>query len=328
VPHFLIFDEMNLSHVERYFSTFLSLMEAANTVEDENMLSLIDSQSLSVVSELLQNEDKSSAEAESAKLLVDDNRGLTLPNNVFFIGTVNVDETTYMFSPKVLDRAHVIEIEAQSPGVYLRGSGALEPGGLIDAGKAAELLRGGIDDREGKRHEVPNPAAILDRLTTETIIDAPSVEAMRNAVITALDGCYTLLAPVGFPLGYRTAKEVFVYVYVWAKSRHLMGDDAAAVVAGWSQALDKALLQKVLPKLHGNRRVLGDSLKATAAFLGGGHSGSNPAAQYVLGFGQTVAIAPAAALALPSGGSIKLSKNKLEEMHGRLLATGYVSFVS
>lgn len=328
VPYFLIFDEMNLSHVERYFSTFLSLMEATNTVENENALTLIDAQDLATISELLQKENKHSPEAESAKFLVDNHQSLGLPSNVFFIGTVNVDETTYMFSPKVLDRAHVIEIEAENPGIYLRGTGVLEPGGLVDAGKATELLRGGIDDREGQRHEVPNPVAILDRLTTEAGIDAPSVEAMRNAVITALDGCYELLDPVGFPIGYRTAKEVFVYIYVWAKSRRLMGDDAATVVAGWSDALDKALLQKVLPKLHGSKRVLGDSLKATAAFLGGGNSGSNPAAQYALGLGQTVGIAPGAVLTLPNGGAIKLSKKKLEAMHGRLLATGYVSFVS
>jgi len=328
VPYFLIFDEMNLSHVERYFSTFLSLMEATNMVEDEDALTLIDAQSLATISELLQKENAATPEAESAKFLVDNQQSLHLPRNVFFIGTVNVDETTYMFSPKVLDRAHVIEIEAQNPGTYLRGTGVLEPGGLIDAAKATELLRGGIDDREGQRHEVPNPGAILDRLTSEAGFDAPSVAAMRNAVITALDGCYQLLTPVGFPFGYRTAKEVFVYMFVWAKSRRMMGADASTVVAGWSDALDRAILQKVLPKLHGSKRVLGDSLKATAAFLGGGHSGTNPAAQYALGLGQTVTIAPSAALALPNGGSIALAKKKLEAMHGRLLATGYVSFVS
>jgi hypothetical protein len=79
----------------------------------------------------------------------------------------------------------------------------------------------------------------------------------------------------------------------------------------------KDFAKKVLPKLHGSKRVLGDSLKAcdpawkickpidmkaTAAFLGGGHSGSNPAAQYSLRLGQTVGIGSGAALALPNGG--------------------------
>ena len=50
-----------------------------------------------------------------------DGRSFTIPSNVFFVGTVNVDETTYMFSPKVLDRAHVIELESQKPSTYLLG---------------------------------------------------------------------------------------------------------------------------------------------------------------------------------------------------------------
>ena len=98
--------------------------------------------------------------------------------------------------------------------------------------------------------------------------------------------------------------------------------------ASWPEGLDKAVLQKVLPKLHGSKRVLGDSLMATAAFLAGGHSGSTPAAQYKLGLGPAVSIAPAAALALPNSQQLGLSRKKLETMHGRLSATGYVSFVS
>ena len=69
VPYFLIFDEMNLSHVERYFSTFLSLMEATNTLEDENALTLVDKQSLSTISELLQKENSATPEAEFGKIL-------------------------------------------------------------------------------------------------------------------------------------------------------------------------------------------------------------------------------------------------------------------
>ena len=233
-----------------------------------------------------------------------------------------------MFSPKVLDRAHVIEIESQSPSLYLKGAGITEPGGVIEVAKASELLRSGIDDREGQRYEIPNPGTILDRLTTEAGISAADVEAIRNGVIAALDGCYELLSPVGFPFGYRTAKEVFVYVYVWIRSRQLLGRDNAAIMAGWSEALDKALLQKVLPKLHGSKRVLGDSLKATASFLSGGHADSTPAARYTLSLGVTVEIKPEAALALPGGRALENSKKKLEAMQGRLSATGYVSFVS
>ena len=272
IPYFLIFDEMNLSHVERYFAPFLSLMEAASILDEEDDAPFVDPQSLVTISEVLQHENSGSPEAEAAKLLVDNNRPLNLPSNLFFLGTVNVDETTYMFSPKVLDRAHVIEIESEKPSSYLSGSGAAEPGGAMEVAKAGELLQAGIDDREGQRFEMQNPAEILGRLLIEEGWDAEHVETVRAGVIRALDGCYELLSPVGFPFGYRTSKEVFSYVYVWFKSRLLVGIDKAALIASWPKALDRALLQKVLPKIHGNKRVLGDSLAATAAFFGGGHA--------------------------------------------------------
>ena len=136
VPYFLIFDEMNLSHVERYFAPFLSLMEAVIILDEEDDAPLVDTQGLGTISEVLQHGDAGSAEAEAAKLLVENNRPLNFPSNLFFLGTVNVDETTYMFSPKVLDRAHVIEIESEKPSSYLSGSGLTEPGGVIEVVKA------------------------------------------------------------------------------------------------------------------------------------------------------------------------------------------------
>src|SRR5690606_16502370 len=81
LPHFLILDEMNLRHVERYFADFLSVMESKETIP-------------------LYSEDLEIDGLPST---------LTLPSNLFIIGTVNIDETTNMFSPKVLDRANTIE---------------------------------------------------------------------------------------------------------------------------------------------------------------------------------------------------------------------------
>ena len=79
-PFFLILDEMNLSHVERYFADFLSAMESKEEIP------LHDSEDEKIIPQSIE-----------------------IPKNLFVIGTVNVDETTYMFSPKVLDRANVIE---------------------------------------------------------------------------------------------------------------------------------------------------------------------------------------------------------------------------
>ena len=63
VPHFLVFDEMNLSHVERYFAPFLSLMEASNILEDGANAPIVDRQSLAVISEILDVEDKCRCDA-------------------------------------------------------------------------------------------------------------------------------------------------------------------------------------------------------------------------------------------------------------------------
>src|SRR5690606_11509449 len=88
--YLLILDEMNLSHVERYFADFLSAIESGEAVPLHN------------------------SECEFPE-------SIKIPGNLLVVGTVNVDETTYMFSPKVLDRANTIEFETTPPGEYLNG---------------------------------------------------------------------------------------------------------------------------------------------------------------------------------------------------------------
>jgi 5-methylcytosine-specific restriction enzyme B len=72
---------MNLSHVERYFADFLSVMESGDVIKLYSGTSRMSSDDKAIPQEI------------------------TWPKNLFIIGTVNIDETTYMFSPKVLDRA-------------------------------------------------------------------------------------------------------------------------------------------------------------------------------------------------------------------------------
>lgn len=326
VPHFLVFDEMNLSHVERYFAPFLSLMEAANVLDEKGGVALIDAQDLALIAELLQAEDRESAEARAAQALIVDGRSFTIPSNVFFVGTVNVDETTYMFSPKVLDRAHVIELESQKPSAYLLGETA-KAGEEISVQQALELLRESIADREGQRNEFANPAQILDRIG-EIGFSEDEIATVKRAAVRALDGCYALLLPVGFPFGYRIPKEVFSYLRVWFAAAILRGTAKDGVLRAWPEALDRAVLQKVLPKIHGNKRTLGDCLRATAAFLSGSHANSTDPARYTLGINTTVAIAEGEALSLGVAPQMQLSAAKLRAMHDRLTATGYVSFVS
>lgn len=89
-PYFLILDEMNLSHVERYFADFLSIMESDDRIN------------------LYTGNERKDLEGNPIT------NEIYWPKNLFIIGTVNIDETTYMFSPKVLDRANTIEFRVDS----------------------------------------------------------------------------------------------------------------------------------------------------------------------------------------------------------------------
>ncbi|TNI90747.1 McrB family protein [Aeromonas allosaccharophila] len=324
VPHFLVFDEMNLSHVERYFAPFLSLMEASSILEDGDNAPIVDRQSLAVISELLDLEDKDSAEAESARFLVTNEQPLKLPPNLFYVGTVNVDETTYMFSPKVLDRAHVLEVRALTPSEYVSGS---TPDAIIDLTHANTLLREAIDDREAGEGRHADPSAVLDVLVSKHGVDASELVKYKALTLKVLDGCFHLLAPVGFEFAYRVVKEVHSYLLVWAKAQLSLGVLPTEVLDQWIDGLDRALFQKVLPKIHGNRSTLGDSLKALAAFLDGGDEHSLPAAKYLLGVDTVVRIDAGQGLSMPAGSSFRLSTSKLRAMHDRLIVRNYVSFV-
>ncbi len=85
LPFFVLLDEMNLARVEYYFSDILSVMESRKW-EDGKIVS----------SHLLTKEETAG-------------ENIKLPNNLYIIGTVNMDETTHPFSKKVLDRANTIE---------------------------------------------------------------------------------------------------------------------------------------------------------------------------------------------------------------------------
>ena len=83
LPHFVVLDEMNLARVEYYLSEFLSIMESRRVDEEGQVV--------------------------SSPLVTTNDGAYSLPNNLYIIGTVNMDETTHPFSKKVLDRANTIE---------------------------------------------------------------------------------------------------------------------------------------------------------------------------------------------------------------------------
>ncbi|MBU4200300.1 MAG: hypothetical protein KKE37_08645 [Verrucomicrobia bacterium] len=210
-PYILILDEMNLSHVERYFADVLSATESGEPVT------------------LHENREHRDGEGNAVPEQV------RIPPNLFVIGTVNVDETTYMFSPKVLDRANVIEFTVSATDMtnFLDKPNPVDISRLTGSGVVyAELFVA-----QAARRDVS-----LDELGT----------TQRTEVKSVLDGMFTVLSTVGAEFGYRPAYEISRFVYFHAK---VSGE-------GWKldEALDAAIMQKLLPKLHGSKTKLGPVL--------------------------------------------------------------------
>ncbi|GAA1717120.1 AAA family ATPase [Nonomuraea bangladeshensis] len=132
-PFFVVLDEMNLSHPEQYFSDLLSAMERKESdPASRPLLPLM------------------TAAVSPAPALLRDGRALELPDNVWFIGTANHDETTVRFADKTYDRAHVLELPAKPRRFEPDGHGPLTPvslKALVSAFDAAEAKHG---DETGK----------------------------------------------------------------------------------------------------------------------------------------------------------------------------------
>ena len=226
-PYFLILDEMNLSHVERYFADFLSAMESSNAPL-----------SLHGVAAGLQAGGVGGAGG------VEVPSSVALPDNLFIIGTVNVDETTYMFSPKVLDRVNVIEFRATAAQMdaFLDDPAGIDLDGLASQGvgfAAAFVERAQAD---------ADIAALVD---TQGTAVAPQLKADLLQVFDALVG-------VGAEFGFRTAKEIARFMVI---HKELSGLDWQ-----YKDALDAQVVQKLMPKLHGSARKLDAVLKALDTF--------------------------------------------------------------
>jgi 5-methylcytosine-specific restriction protein B len=207
-PFFLILDEMNLSHVERYFADFLSIMESNDTIK------------------LYTGAKRKSLDGLEIDLEIG------WPKNVFIIGTVNIDETTYMFSPKVLDRANVIEFRISDSDIQTFLN---EPTIL----KLDNLKGKGIDFAESFLSIAHSDEIVKnDELTKELLL------------------FFNHLQLVGAEFGYRSASEIMLLV---SKIKYLQPKIKT------NEALDIAIMQKLLPKLHGSRSKLVKILIALSA---------------------------------------------------------------
>ena len=226
-PYFLILDEMNLSHVERYFADMLSAIESGECI------------ALHSATEDLPGGDGDTVLVPSR---------LELPKNLFIVGTVNVDETTYMFSPKVLDRANVIEFRATADqiGDFLDNPQRIRMEALASNGSGfgAAFVAAAASD-----------APPLAELPTTV---HPNGEQCAADLRERLVEVFKVLVDIGAEFGFRTAFEVSRFVAF----------HAVLTGPGWkfSDALDAQVYQKLMPKLHGSERRLGPVLKALETF--------------------------------------------------------------
>jgi 5-methylcytosine-specific restriction protein B len=210
-PHFLILDEMNLSHVERYFADILS------AIESDEKVPLY----------------RGGARAANGLAIPQD---LELPGNLFVIGTVNVDETTYMFSPKVLDRANAIEFRTDE----------------------AELLK---ILRNPKKPDIrplskKGYADFAKQFVEATKLSPSLPEPVKIVFDNEMMLFFSALKSLGAEFGYRMAVDAARLFYFY---RALGAADDRE--ESFNRAFDCVVSQKILPKLHGSRAKLAPLLK-------------------------------------------------------------------
>ena len=311
LPYFLILDEMNLSHVERYFSDFLAHLESPDEpmrlhhlekclihIEDNNQSSPdIESENAHKSVDADEDDESTSSPQNAGEWRLLD-QTIKLPPNLFVIGTVNVDETTYMFSPKVLDRANVIECRTTIDDLKKAAEKLFFPKEKCDPdkappGTAEAFLASALKARDHNWDESdPNPKA-----------ESPG--EWKVFVDALHDISQQILEPAGLELTYRPQKEILAYARVdyyfyregggastpiepaggedaqeQEDSESHESDGTAGVPAvgenapasatigkwDWQRCLDEQIMQKILPKLVGNERKLRGVLEELRKF--------------------------------------------------------------
>ncbi|MDU0330543.1 AAA family ATPase [Paenibacillus sp. 3LSP] len=209
-PYFICLDEMNLARVEHYFSDMLSILETQEWRDER-----IATAPILHSSSLVQDEDQEVY------------GNLSIPENVYLVGTVNMDETTHPFSKKVLDRANTIEFN----DIYLDQF----PDEELGAGSRPEAT--------------PNRFLRSDYLQLVDAYDTDSKDLIRSTT-EKLMNINGILEEIHAHVGFRIRDAVCFYM-LYNQRFGLITED---------EAFDHQLLQKILPRIQGSsasiRKVL------------------------------------------------------------------------
>ena len=233
VPYFLCLDEMNLAPVEQYFAEYLSVVESRKSdgngkvVTDPILEKSDDDWYYPLVVQLTQDE------GIKSQFLTE---GIRIPQNLIVIGTVNMDETTFSFSRKVLDRAMTIEMNE------------------VD-------LKGGLDVRH--EHIGKLGAAELIGTAVEGVDVYGTYKDVCDIAIDYLQKINEKLEGTPFKIAYRTRNEVLLYVVNNLPYNQIEGDDESTYKEEFviARALDEITNMKILS------RIEGDESKVSEEFL-------------------------------------------------------------
>ena len=225
VPYFLCLDEMNLAPVEQYFAEYLSVIESRKLADG-----IITTDPLfkkPFEDRVYETNIKYGEEIDWYQQLVIQltsneelqqqfyKEGITIPQNLFVVGTVNMDETTFSFSRKVLDRAMTIEMnEMDLYGGLEKGASEIGYIGNCVIGTAAE----------GKDVYAEN-------------------KELCDQVIAYLEKVNNVLDKTPFKIAYRTRNEFLLY----AVNRQLLDNESQL----W-QTLDEMTSMKILSRIEGD----------------------------------------------------------------------------
>lgn len=226
VPYFLCLDEMNLAPVEQYFAEYLSVIESRKLQDDGKTI---------ITDPIIKQESGNSEDGEWYQNLCNSltqnetlqhqflEDGIRIPQNLIVVGTVNMDETTYSFSRKVLDRAMTIEMNEVK-------------------------LDGGLTKADMVMPYIPAKAMLADAVEGCDVYIGN--EDVADIIINYLSDINTILANTPFRIAYRTRNEFLIYV---VNAIRLAGNDTDRnkVIA---DALDEVTLMKILSRIEGDQR--------------------------------------------------------------------------
>lgn len=253
VPFFVCLDEMNLAPVEQYFAEILSILETRKVVigEDGNKTikteAIIDAGHFKALGKIggfapnftdrdiymkLYDIDTESDIDEAVGKRTDlKTEGLTLPDNVVIIGTVNMDDTTHQFSRKVIDRAMTIEMN----GGNLRN--------MFGGSKNLEYL-------PNKEQQKWQKAFIRRYVTADEVLEAHSdvAKELVEKLPAQLEEINKALKGTPFEVSYRVLNELTIMVGV-------MLDEGMELDDAIAQSVNNILLMKILPRIEGDAEM-------------------------------------------------------------------------